>query len=375
MTRPKILFILGTRSEAIKSMPVIRALEDYRGRVQVCAGATGQHSMLFDQIAEIEGLDVDWNLEIMKPRQQIPALLGRMIRDLETPIRHANPSRIAVVGDSASTLAATLAAYAAGIPIVHLEAGLRGSAPGLPYPEETFRRMVSAAAALHIAPTEEARQNLLRENIKDSAIEVLGDPGLDALQIKLRGKPSVDDPELQGIDWSKPLAVVTVARRDNHTKGIYKICDTFKVIANDFPGVQIVIVNHLNPHIMEPIRQLLGGLESLRVTLPLPHQLFVNLLRRADLTVTDSGGAQEEATAMGIPVVSLRACPDIGRVLDASLVTHAGSGADAIIEAFSKKFAGMESREKELRTMPARAPVAPIIAERLARFGESELGA
>jgi UDP-N-acetylglucosamine 2-epimerase (non-hydrolysing) len=352
-------------------MPVIRALEKLKDRIEVRVGATGQHAMLFDQIAEIEGLDLAWNLEAMKPRQQIPALIGRMIKGLETPIRHVNPTRIVVAGDSASTLAASIAGHAAGVPVAHIEAGLRGTLPGMPYPEETFRKMVSAAAALHIAPTEEARQNLLRENIDDSIIQVLGDPGRDALARKLQGCSSVDDPELRGIDWSKPLAVATVVRRDNHTNGVYIICDAFKRIARDFPGIQVVIANHLNPHLMEPIRQLLCGLDSLRITLPLPHQLFINLLRRADLAVTDSGGVQEEAAAMGIPILSLRACRDTGRDINPSLVCETGSDADALVSAFSRKLSHLENREKKLKTIEAAEPVAPRIAEQLARFAES----
>jgi len=366
MSFAPLLFILGTRSEAIKAIPVIRALASRHPEIRVRIGATGQHAMIFDQIVEIEGVKPAWNLEVMRPRQQIPQLLGRLLRQLESPIRHEAPRLIAVVGDSASTLAAALAAHAAQAPLVHLEAGLRGARKGHPYPEGAFRRMISTCAAMSLAPTEEARRNLLREGIDPSAIEVVGDPGLDALAEKLAGDPSLDDPELHGVDWDRPLALVTVVRRENHGPGAHQICHALRRLVQEEPELQVVFPLSLNPHLMEPARSLLAGAEGIRSTLPLPHQLFVNVLRRANLAITDSGGVHEEASALGVPVVSLRASLDRGRLLGSGKIIEAGNREDAIVSAARNVLHRRGGKAQSSRTLEAFAPASPRIADRLA---------
>ncbi|MCX7014282.1 MAG: UDP-N-acetylglucosamine 2-epimerase (non-hydrolyzing) [Candidatus Sumerlaeota bacterium] len=366
MPSPPLLFLLGTRAEAIKAIPVLRALETRHPKIRARVGATGQHAMMFDQIVEIEGVQLAFNLEVMEPRQQIPELIGRALPKLDSAIHHIAPRGIVIVGDSASSVASALAAHATRIPFAHLEAGLRGTRPGLPFPEETFRKIISAAAAFHLAPTDEARQNLLREGVEDSKIEVVGDPGLDALAEKLAGDPSVDDPELRGIDWRRPIALVAVVRRENHADASFRICHALKRLADEEPDLQIIYPNHLNPHLMEPARQILARVERIRQTLPLPHQLFVNVLRRARLVIADSGGVQQEASALGIPIVSLRACPDRGRAMGVAPLLEAGNDSDRIVEAAHELLSRTAEANWAERTLKDFTPAAPRIADRLA---------
>lgn len=368
MPAAALLFILGTRAEAVKALPVMRAMAQRHPRIPVRAGATGQHSMLFDQIAEIEGLQLAWNLEAMAPRRQIPLLVGRILRKLEPVIRKDKPARIVAVGDSASTLAISIAAHAAGVPLAHLEAGLRGTQEGFPFPEEGFRKMVSAVAALHLAPSARARDNLLAEGVAADSIEAAGDPGLDALAEKLAGDARIDDPELAGIDWQRPLALATMSRRENHQDGAHRVCHALERLIDETPDLQIVFPNHLNPRLMEPVRNLLGGNERVRVTLPLPHQVFVNLLRRARIVITDSGGVQEEASALGIPIVSLRAAADRGRAMRAGALHQAGSKIDAVVEMAKKALEPPMDAQRVDRFLSRHRPCAPRIADLLANW-------
>ncbi len=368
MANASLLFVLGTRSEAIKAIPVLRALAARHPGLDFKVGASGQHAMMFDQIADIEGISVEWNLEAMRARQHLTKLLGRMIRDMEPPIRHEAPKWIVGIGDSATTLAAALNAHAAQIPFIHLEAGLRGAKPGRPYPENVFRAMISDVAALHICPTELARQNLLAEGVASEAAEALGDPGRDALLEKLAGDSALDDPELRDFDFGGPLAVATIVRRENHSDGIYAICGALRRLALDQPEWRFVVPYHFNPLLMEPMRHSLKNLPNVRVTLPLPHRVFIGVLRRADLVLTDSGGTQEEASALGIPIVSLRAALDTGRLMGEAPVVEAGNDEAAIVAEAQRWMRTISPCAPQRRQVdPCSGGAAERIADRLAR--------
>lgn len=363
-SRP-ILFILGTRSEAVKSLPVIHALQESFPDIPVRVGATGQHSILLNQIIDADEIRLAWNLEAMTGRQVINKLMGRLITDLEGPIRRENPAMLVVAGDSASTVAASLSAHLGKHLVAHIEAGIRGTRPGLPYPEEGFRRMISSLTTWHFAPTDASRQNLLREGIDGRRIFVTGDPALDSLKPQASSLVPLDDPELGAIDWQHPVALSTVVRRENHGDAGYNICNAYIELARSAEHLQIVHVNHLNPHLCDTFWGVLKGKDRIHVTSPLPRKLFLSLLRRVNFVITDSAGVQEEASYIGKPIVSLRAAPDAGRVLNcACIVQEAGNEIGNIVAAATRAIHFTPERESEIQEKAS----APRIAAEIARI-------
>lgn len=365
-SRP-ILFILGTRSEAVKTLPVIHALQESFPDIPVRVGATGQHSILLNQIIDADDIRLAWNLEAMTGRQVINKLMGRLISDLEGPVRRENPAMLVVAGDSASTVAASLSAHLGKHPVAHIEAGIRGTRPGLPYPEENFRRMISSIATWHFAPTDTARENLLREGVDDQNVFVTGDPALDFLNPSLKPQASslihLDDPELQGIDWQHPVALSTVVRRENHGDAGYNICNAYIELARSIENLQIIHVNHLNPHLCDTFWGVLKGKESIHITSPLPRELFLSLLGQVSFVITDSAGVQEEASYFGKPIVSLRAAPDSGRVLNrACIVEEAGNAIGNIVAAATKAM-HTPKRESEIQGKASAPRIAAEIAK------------
>ena len=369
-TRP-LLFIPGTRAETIKMLPVIRAIQTRHPEIPVRIGATGQHSLLFSQIAEIEGVRLAWNIQAMAARSVINKLIANLIEGLEGPIRREDSALIVASGDSASTLATAISAHLGRHPLAHLEAGVRGVAAGLPYPEETFRKMVSASAAWHFAPTAEARDNLVKEGIATDAIFVGGDTGRDSLAdlVNADEESEIDDPELSDIDWNMPIALSTVVRRENHGDAGYAIARAYMQIAEEHPNLQIVHVNHLNPHLADTFWNVLRNRQRIHVTAPLPRKPFIHLLRRASFVVTDSGGVQEEASALGIPIVSLRATRDIGRLMDPSyIVGEAGNDLAQIVEMSARAVEITSHASRPAAILSNTPPAAPGIANRLAQI-------
>jgi len=333
MSNRPLLFIFGTRSETIKCLPVIRAIQQRHPHVPLRVGATGQHSLLFTQIAEIENLRPSWNLEVMAGRQMIHDLVGRIISELESPIRHDEPRLIVACGDSASTFGSTVCSHLSRHPLLHLEAGIRGTVPGMPFPEEGFRRMISSVAQWHGCFTQEAKQNLLAEGVAENRMLVAEDPAMDAFAAAVAADDDVSDPEFEPIDWSKPLALSTVVRRENHGDGGFNICNAYKELAQRNPDLQIVHVNHLNPHLSETFWNVLRGHRGITVTAPLPRKPFIHLLRRCRLVISDSVGVLQEAASLGLPILSLRGTPDRGQSMRREMIfSEAGNSTDRIVQ-------------------------------------------
>ena len=317
-TPRRVLCVLGTRPEVIKFAPLVRELDSRRPIFEVGVCSTGQHAELFDAAAQCFGLRTDWRLGLMEPGQRPDAFLARALSSLAPVIEDFGPDLVLVQGDTTSTFAGALAAYYAGIPIGHVEAGLRSGDPQAPFPEEQHRRMVDQLARWHFAPTPRARQNLLSEGHAPEQIHVTGNTGVDALRwlerrIAQPERVAELDAYLQGLGLNparhddasgRALVLVTVHRREHGPEAIEGICEALRTLASS-SNVDLVMPMHPNPRIHAVLQAALEG-SDVRLVPPLDPERFVGLMHRAKLVITDSGGVQEEAATLGVPALIVR---------------------------------------------------------------------
>ncbi|OGR61097.1 MAG: UDP-N-acetylglucosamine 2-epimerase [Elusimicrobia bacterium GWA2_69_24] len=309
--RRKILCIFGTRPEAVKLAPVVRALRGSPSfSVQVCV--TAQHRRMLDQVLEAFAIRPDFDLDLMRPAQSLSGLTAAVLRALDPVLARVRPDWALVQGDTTTTLTAALAAFYHKVPVAHVEAGLRTGDLGRPWPEELNRRLVGTIASLHFAPTPGARDALRREGVPAGRIFVTGNTVVDALGLataRLAASPSLRermDRRLGFLDPGRRLILVTGHRQENFGAGFAGVCDALARIARR-PDVQVVYPVHLNPKVRDDVRRRLLGTPNLTLIDPLDYLSFVHLMTRATLILTDSGGIQEEAPALGKPVLVLRA--------------------------------------------------------------------
>jgi len=317
----RVLSIFGTRPEAVKMAPVVQTLAHTPGITSlVCV--TAQHRQMLDQVLELFDIRPDIDLNLMQPNQSLSSLTAEIFIHLDPVLTSVNPDWILVQGDTTTVMASSVLAYYHHIRLGHVEAGLRTSDKWQPFPEEINRRLASVVTDLHFAPTEWARQNLLRENIPSSQIVVTGNPVIDALQavVKLPPTPAVLDLFKQiGIPYrqselaespstgSPRLILVTAHRRENFGQPLVNICSALKELANIYQDdIRIVYPVHLNPNVQEPVHRILGNLPNIILLDPLDYLPMVQLMRHSSLVLTDSGGLQEEAPAFGVPVLVMR---------------------------------------------------------------------
>lgn len=304
--RKKILAIFGTRPEAIKMAPLVNSLREQTEGFDLRILVTAQHREMLDQVLALFQLKPDYDLNIMAEGQ---ALTGIMVQDLQgiTPVLTKEaPDLVLVHGDTSTTLAGALAAYYQQIPVAHVEAGLRTYHPYSPFPEEMNRRLTGALAEDHFAPTAEARQNLLREGIPAERIMVTGNTVIDAL-LSVASRPDLALPdEVQRIPPSRRVVLVTTHRRENLDGGLRQVYLGIKDLIQEFSDVEVVFPMHLNPKVRTEACGVLGDLPRVHLLGPLAYERFVAVMRRAFLVLTDSGGIQEEAPALGKPVLVLR---------------------------------------------------------------------
>jgi UDP-N-acetylglucosamine 2-epimerase (non-hydrolysing) len=335
----RVLSIFGTRPEAIKMAPVVRALElDSRFQSLVCV--TAQHRHMLDQVLEIFGVTPDYDLDLMTSGQDLTDITVGVLTGLRQIIAEANPDIILVHGDTTTTLAATLAGYYAKIPVAHVEAGLRTGNRYSPWPEEINRKVASAVATLHFAPTKQARSNLVAENIEPSDIFVTGNTVVDALLgvvARIESSPELSKSLSEDVQLSeiRRTILVTGHRRENFGAGFERICHALSILAAR-PDVEIIYPVHLNPNVREPVKRLLGELPNVRLLPPLDYLPFVNVLRRAHLVLTDSGGVQEEAPSLGKPVLVMRDTTERPEAVDAGTVKLVGTNVDKIVSEASR---------------------------------------
>ncbi|WP_133701212.1 non-hydrolyzing UDP-N-acetylglucosamine 2-epimerase [Roseateles toxinivorans] len=330
----KILFVFGTRPEAIKMAPVIlRAKQEVGLEVKVCI--TGQHRQMLDQVMGLFQITADFDLDLMKTGQTLTSLTCDVLSACKDVMEVAKPDLVLVHGDTTTTMAASLAAFYARIPVAHIEAGLRTGDIYSPWPEELNRKLTGAIASLHFAPTEGARANLLREGVADRSIQVTGNTVVDALQIgaqRIAQTPTLAaslDEQLAFVDPNRQLILVTGHRRENFGEGFVGICQAIQVIAKR-ADVQIVYPVHLNPKVQQPVNQMLGGIPNVVLVPPMEYLPFLHLLGKAKLVLTDSGGIQEEAPALGKPVLVMRNTTERPEAIEAGTARLVGTDPAAI---------------------------------------------
>jgi UDP-N-acetylglucosamine 2-epimerase (non-hydrolysing) len=302
---PRLFVVLGTRPEAIKLAPLIHAARRECWPVQMCA--TGQHRALLDAALADFGLVPDVDLALMRDGQRVEDVVGRALPALRAAIAAAAPDLVVVQGDTASAFAGALAGFYGGIPVAHVEAGLRSGRLDEPFPEEMHRRAIAALATLHFAPTEIARNALLGEGVEAAAITVTGNSGIDALHLSLA---AIDAGAMRARfgwrDRSRPLVLATVHRRENHGRRLAEIVAGLRAVAAA-GACQLAVTVHPAPEVAAALRAGLGDAPGVVLIDPLDHPAFLWLLGEAALVLTDSGGVQEEAPALGCPALVLRA--------------------------------------------------------------------
>ncbi|MCW2479045.1 non-hydrolyzing UDP-N-acetylglucosamine 2-epimerase [Candidatus Symbiopectobacterium sp. NZEC135] len=337
----KVLTIFGTRPEAIKMAPLVYALaQDEAFESKICV--TAQHREMLDQVLRLFAITPDYDLNIMQPGQGLSEVTCRILEGLEPVLTAFKPDLVLVHGDTTTTLAASLAALYQRIPVAHVEAGLRTGNLYSPWPEEANRKLTGHLATYHFAPTERARDNLLRENLGDRQILVTGNTVIDALfwvRDRILGDETLRhslDTHYGFLDANKKLILVTGHRRENFGGGFERICTALAGIARRHPEAQILYPVHLNPNVREPVNRILSGIDNVFLIAPQEYLLFVYLMNRSYLILTDSGGIQEEAPSLGVPVLVMRETTERPEAVEAGTVRLVGTEVATILDAVSQ---------------------------------------
>lgn len=328
----KVLSILGTRPEAIKLAPVVRELAQCPDQVVSRVCATAQHWQMLDQVLSLFHIAPDYDLNVMHKARSPLQVAAAVLSLLEPVFRIERPDWVLVQGDTTTVMAASVAAFYAGIKIGHVEAGLRTYDKAQPFPEEGNRRMVAAVTDLHFAPTARARDNLVRENIAPETILVTGNRVIDALQAVSRLPCQLENSPLAAIPWHKRLLLVTVHRRESFGRPLLRICRALHDLAHSYRDiVHILYPVHLNPQIWEPVHRCLSAVPGITLMPPLDYQPFVQVLKRRYLVLTDSGGLQEEAPSLGKPVLVLRHTTERPEAVEAGTIKLIGPSYQNIV--------------------------------------------
>ena len=337
----KTLCIFGTRPEAIKMAPLVLALAaDERFEAKVCV--TGQHREMLDQVLGLFSIIPDYDLKIMKPGQDLTDVTTAILQGLKAVLTEFKPDIVLVHGDTATTFAASLAAYYQQIPVAHVEAGLRTGNLYSPWPEEGNRKLTGALAKLNFAPTETSQDNLLREGVNPDNIVVTGNTVIDALLDVV--KRLDQDPQLLAqasapaafLDPARKLILVTGHRRESFGDGFERICQALMEVAQQHPEVDIVYPVHLNPNVREPVNRLLNGIGNIYLIAPLDYLPFVHMMTRAHIILTDSGGIQEEAPSLGKPVLVMRDTTERPEAVSAGTVKLVGTNTADIVRELNR---------------------------------------
>lgn len=330
MSKPKIMTVYGTRPEAIKVAPVIKALEKDE-RFESVAVSTGQHKEMLEQVNTMFGIEPKLDLHLMKPGQGLNEIVSRALMGLDEIIDAEQPDVIISQGDTSTAMTAALAGFHRGVKIVHLEAGLRTGDIHSPFPEEANRKLIGQVAELHLAPTAGSMENLRRENVRSKDIAVTGNTVIDALLEAASWDTAFEDPALQAVAESdKRLVVVTTHRREN-LEAMKEIGGAVKDLAEDYSDINFVLPLHLNPKVREAVLPEVESLPNVLITDPLPYDQFTKLLDRATIILTDSGGVQEEAPALGKPVLVMRQNTERPEAVVAGTVKLVGTNRSLIV--------------------------------------------
>ncbi len=336
----KILTVFGTRPEAIKMAPLVHALrDDDRFNAGVCV--TAQHRKMLDQVLELFEINPDFDLNIMKTGQTLSNITASILKGLKSVLEDFKPDIVLVHGDTATTFAASLAAYYQQIKVGHVEAGLRTGNIYSPWPEEANRKLTSVITDYHFAPTLSSKNNLLSEGVSENKITVTGNTVIDSLfwvKEKLKQQTLLSD-ELSSrfnyLDLNKKLILVTGHRRESFGDGFNRICKALRQIATTHQDVQVIYPVHLNPNVQEPVKRHLKGLNNLFLIEPQQYLSFCYLMDRSWVILTDSGGIQEEAPSLGKPVLVMRDTTERPEAVDAGTVRLVGTDIKLIVDQVS----------------------------------------
>lgn len=344
MQRKKIAVIMGTRPEAIKMAPVVRALERRCDDVETTVITTAQHRQMLDQVLSIFDIRPDIDLDLMQPNQSLSDLTGRVMKVMEEMLGRIQPDLLLVQGDTTTAFAAALAAFYRRIPVGHVEAGLRSHDLYNPFPEEANRRLVTQLTEVHLAPTPLARMNLLDEGVPVDRIAVTGNTVIDALHMALDKPYSIQGTPLQAIPLDgQRVILVTCHRRESWNENLSNICLALKGLAERFTDIQIVYPVHLNPNVLGTVNAMLSGIDRIHLIAPLDYVNFVNLMSRSHLVLTDSGGVTEEAPSHGKPALVLRDVIDRPEACEMGLCKLVGTTQEGILEEASRLLTNPEA--------------------------------
>lgn len=340
----KVLLVFGTRPEAIKMAPLVKAFKEESSIVsKVCV--TAQHREMLDQVLEIFEIKPDYDLNIMKAGQDLYDITANVLLGMKDVLNEFQPDIVLVHGDTTTTSATSLASFYQKIKVGHIEAGLRTHDIYSPWPEEANRQITGILSNYHFAPTTNSQDNLLRENKKKENIVVTGNTVIDALFLaldKIENNQKLKNEILDNInkqykiDNSKKLILVTGHRRENFGQGFINICEALKILALNNPTIDIVYPVHLNPNVQKPVKELLDNVSNIYLIDPLQYESFIYLMKQSYFIITDSGGVQEEAPSLGKPVLVMRDTTERPEALEAGTVKLVGTDTEIIIEEAQK---------------------------------------
>lgn len=349
----KVMLVFGTRPEAIKMAPLVKEFLKHRDKFETTVCVTGQHRQMLDQVLSIFGIKPDYDLDIMKPGQDLYDVTARVLTGMRDVLREVNPSAVLVHGDTTTSMAAALAAYYQQIPVGHVEAGLRTYDIYSPWPEEMNRQITGRIARWHFSPTGRSQGNLIKEGVLPDHIYVTGNTVIDALywvvgKIKetpelesdLRKELSESGYDVSRLDQGRRLVLITGHRRENFGQGFLNICHSIRDLSKKYPEVDFVYPMHLNPNVRKPIHEVFGedlsGLGNIFFIEPLEYLGFVYLMEKSYMILTDSGGVQEEAPGLGKPVLVMRDTTERPEAVDAGTVSLVGTSYERIMDGVSR---------------------------------------
>ena len=336
----KILLVFGTRPEAIKMAPLVKALQKDTEHFETRVCVTAQHRQMLDQVLEVFGITPEYDLNIMAPNQDLYDITAKVLLGLREVLKDFRPDTVLVHGDTTTSMAASLAAFYMQIPVGHVEAGLRTYNMLSPWPEEMNRQVTDRICTYYFAPTEQSRANLLQENIDAKKIFITGNTVIDALLMAVdiisttAGVKEKMAKELQEKGYTvgdREYILVTGHRRENFGDGFLHICKAIKELAALHPEMDIVYPVHLNPNVQKPVYELLSGLSNVYLISPLDYLPFIYAMQHSTLLLTDSGGVQEEAPSLGKPVLVMRDTTERPEAVEADTVKLVGTDAEAIV--------------------------------------------
>ena len=345
----KLLFIFGTRPEAIKMAPLIKEFQKYPDNFSTKICVTAQHRQMLDQVLSFFDIIPDYDLDIMKQNQTLFDVTANVLNGLEDVLVKADPDLIFVQGDTTTAFVGALAGYYKKIQIAHIEAGLRSGNNYSPFPEEMNRVLVGHLANYHFAPTNKAKENLFNEGIKENVF-VVGNTVIDALFLGLKNIQMNGDEKYLNkfnfIDFSKKIILVTGHRRESFGEPFENICQSLKKLANMFKNIEIVYPLHLNPNIQEPVKRILKNQTNIHLIEPLEYPFLLWLMSKCNIVLTDSGGIQEEAPSFGKPVLVMREITERTEGIESGTAKLVGTNKDKIVEETSQLLIDEEEYDK-----------------------------